>query len=103
MLLTLVCKGGELCVIDGWENKVITNRWINKITPRNPEQLCLFHALHNRDISIVYAGGQFGTGKSFILNNFAIQELEKGKIKKIVYIPNNAFTENTIDIGSLPG
>ena len=41
--------------------------------------------------------------KSFILNNFAIQELEKGKIKKIVYVPNNAFTENTIDIGSLPG
>lgn len=37
------------------------------------------------------------------MNNFAIQELESGKIKKIVYVPNNAFTENTIDIGSLPG
>lgn len=41
--------------------------------------------------------------KSFILNNYALQELEKGNINKIVYVPNNAFTENTMDIGALPG
>lgn len=81
----------------------IRNNWISKIHPKNDEQKCLFHALSNRDISIIYAGGCFGSGKSFILNNFAIQELERQTIKKIVYIPNNAFTENTIDIGSLPG
>lgn len=43
------------------------------------------------------------TRKSFILNNFALQELEKGNIDKIVYVPNNAFTENTMDLGALPG
>ena len=37
------------------------------------------------------------------MNNFAIQELEKGKIKKIVYVPNNSYTENTIELGALPG
>lgn len=41
--------------------------------------------------------------KSFILNNFALQELEKGKISKIVYIPNNSYTENAMEIGFLPG
>jgi predicted ribonuclease YlaK len=85
----------------------IKNEWCYKpekgIGPRNPEQKCLFDILNNRNITIVYSGGKFGTGKSFVLNNFALQELEKGKIKKIVYVPNNAYTENTIDIGALPG
>lgn len=82
----------------------IENKWFKKpIVPRNPEQSCLFEALSDRSKTIIYAGGKFGTGKSFILNNFAIQELEKGKIKKIVYVPNNSYTENTMDIGALPG
>lgn len=62
VLSTFCCRQGKLETIDNWENKVIANKWINKISPRNPEQLCLFHALFNRKISIVYAGGQFGTG-----------------------------------------
>lgn len=41
--------------------------------------------------------------KSFNINNFALSELEHGKINKIVYIPNNAYVANTIDIGALPG
>lgn len=81
----------------------IRNKWINKIYPKNPEQRCLFNALQRKDNTIIYAGGSFGTGKSFILNNYAISELEKGKISKIVYVPNNSYTENTIDIGALPG
>ena len=93
-------RNGEIKEVIPYE---ITNGWINKIYPRNPEQRCLFNILQQKDISIVYAGGQFGTGKSFILNNYAISQLEKGKISKIVYVPNNAYTENTIDIGSLPG
>lgn len=104
VLAILVYKNKELRMLsEKWDKKTIVNKWINKITPKNPEQQCLFHALHNRDISIIYAGGQFGTGKSFVLNNFAIQELESEKIKKIVYVPNNAFTENTMELGALPG
>lgn len=81
----------------------IYNSWINKITPRNLEQICLFEALQNKDASVVYAGGTYGCGKSYILNNYAIGELERGHIDKIVYVPNNAFTENTMEIGHLPG
>lgn len=63
VLAILVYKNKELRMLsEKWDKKTIVNKWINKITPKNPEQQCLFHALHNRDISIIYAGGQFGTG-----------------------------------------
>ena len=102
-----VCRGGKLSEIHPDYELRIKNEWCKDpakgIGPRNPEQSCLFDILKNPDITIVYAGGKFGTGKSFVLNNFALQELEKGKIKKVVYVPNNSYTENTIDIGALPG
>lgn len=102
-----VCRGGKLISISEDYELRIKNEWCKDpskgIGPRNPEQTCLFDILKNPEITIVYAGGKFGTGKSFVLNNFALQELEKGKIKKVVYVPNNSYTENTIDIGALPG
>ena len=100
VLATFIYQNGELTQ---FFNGKIENKWFDYIQPRNPEQACLFKALSDRSNTIIYAGGKFGTGKSFILNNFAIQELEKGKIKKIVYVPNNAYTENTIELGALPG
>lgn len=101
VLATFIYQNGKLTQ---FFNGKIENKWFKKpIMPRNPEQSCLFEALSDRNKTIIYAGGKFGTGKSFILNNFAIQELEKGKIKKIVYVPNNSYTENTMDIGALPG
>lgn len=85
------------------ENKTIRNQWIDYIYPRNSEQTCLFNALSNKDNTIIYAGGKYGTGKSFILNNFALQELEKGNIRKIIYIPNNSYVEGSMELGFLPG
>ncbi len=106
-------KEGEVLGIFVWrENKLhqvmyheVKNSWIRKIKPRpnNPEQVCLFDILAHPEISIVYAGGSFGRGKSFILNNFALQELESGRINKIVYVPNNSYVANTLEVGTLPG
>lgn len=81
----------------------IKNSYIETIRPRNVEQECLFNSLSNKKKTIVYAGGRFGTGKSFLINNYALQELEKGTIKKIVYIPNNSYVENSMELGYLPG
>jgi len=83
--------------------KTIKNKWTGYIKPRNPEQVCLFDGLYDPQNTIVYAGGSFGVGKSFILSNFALQELEKENIRKIIYIPNNAYVENAMDLGFLPG
>lgn len=95
-----VNKNGQLKPIG---KTAIKNKYISKITPKNDEQICLFDALNTPSNSILYAGGSWGVGKSYLLNNYALQELEQGNIRKIVYVPNNAFAENTMDIGALPG
>lgn len=92
-------KNGEFKqVID----KVIKNEY-GEIRGLNPEQKCLIHSLFDKDVSIVYAGGTWGVGKSFLIVNYALQQLEKGKINKIVFVPNNSVNENTRDPGILPG
>lgn len=73
------------------------------IKPRNIEQVALFNLLRDEDISILLATGPFGTGKTFCLKHFALEQLNKGNINKIVYVPNNSFNEDTRDIGTLPG
>lgn len=82
--------------------KAIRNEWLGEIFPRNPEQICLVDALLS-DVPIIYAGGHFGTGKTFLTHNYAIGQLEKEKIKKIIYVPNNSYTQNTMELGALPG
>ena len=85
------------------KRNVINNKWYGKIVARNIEQMCLMDALANRDFTVVYAGGAYGTGKSLLTNNFALQELEKNNIRKIIFIPNNAYVANSMEIGLLPG
>lgn len=83
----------------------IESQWTsdNKpIFPRNPEQICLVDALLNK-VPIIYAGGKYGTGKTFLTHNYAISELEKDHIKKIIYVPNNSYTQNAMELGALPG
>lgn len=99
-IMSLIYKNGKLEIV---EKQFIKNKFVNTLQPRNSEQECLMKLLNDKEISIVLASGNYGVGKSFILINYALQELEKGHINKIVYVPNNAFNENTREIGSLPG
>lgn len=106
----LIIESDKPIIFKKKENKIlnvrfstIENQWINSIKPRNNEQVCLFDLLNNRENTIILAQGRYGSGKSYCVNNFALQELEHGRIKKIVYIPNNSYVANTIDIGALPG
>lgn len=85
------------------KRNVIVNKWYGKIVARNIEQMCLMDALADKDLTVVYAGGAYGTGKSLLTNNYALQELEKNNIRKIIYIPNNAYVANSMEIGMLPG
>ena len=99
-VMSFIYKNGKLEALD---NQFIKNKFVNTITQKNAEQQCLIRLLKDKDISIVLAAGTFGVGKSFLLINYALQELEKGNINKIIYVPNNAFNENTREIGALPG
>lgn len=100
VVMSFICKDGKLEIVD---NQFIKNKFVNTIKPRNAEQECLIKLLKDRNISIVLAAGTFGVGKSYLLINYALQELEKGNINKIIYVPNNSFNENTREIGALPG
>ena len=81
----------------------IVSDYVGKIYPRNLEQDCLMELLYNKKISIIAALGQYGTGKSYLLTSFALHQLDKGKINKIVYVPNNSIVENSRELGILPG
>lgn len=87
--------------------KTLESNWTDDnsgvIKPRNPEQICLIDAILNEDNKILYVGGTFGTGKTYCTHHYAINQLEKEKIKKIIYVPNNSYTQNTMDLGALPG
>lgn len=62
-LHSFVYKNGEFKPIsNNYKKTPIKNNCIDKIFPKNEEQACLFDILFNRDVSIVYAGGKFGTG-----------------------------------------
>lgn len=100
VVMSFICKDSKLEIVD---NQFIKNKFVNTIKPRNAEQECLIKLLKDRNISIVLAAGTFGVGKSYLLINYALQELEKGNINKIIYVPNNSFNENTREIGALPG
>jgi predicted ribonuclease YlaK len=96
----LIFKNGKLKLLNG---HAIKSDYAGKITPRNLEQDCLMELLYDGQVSIIAATGEYGTGKSYILTNFALQQLSKGKIDKIVYVPNNSIVENARELGTLPG
>lgn len=100
--LAIFCyQNQELVYID--REPVIENQWTGKLAPRNAEQVCLFHSLNNKNITVLYAGGGFGRGKSLLLNNYTLQELQRERIRKIIYVPNNAYVKNSMELGYMPG
>ena len=93
-------KGDEFIKIKDY---TMRNKFYPKIEARNVEQKCLIHSLYDDKINIYVVAGGFGTGKSYITVNYALQQLEKGKIDKIVYVPNNAQTTDTREVAAIPG
>ena len=81
----------------------IKNDYMGNISPKNDEQTCLMSLLRDKNISILVAAGTYGTGKSYLLTNYALQELDKGHINKIVYVPNNSYNQDSRELGTLPG
>ena len=72
------------------------------IRPRNIEQYCLMELL-TTDVPIVAGTGKPGSGKSYLMLNYALTELEKGNIAKLVFVPANAYVKDSFDIAALPG
>lgn len=88
--------------IEQVESQIIHNSFTQTIYARNPEQTAFMHSL-NSDIPVMLITGGYGCGKSWLTLNYALSELEQGKINKIVVIPNNSFVSDSREIAALPG
>lgn len=73
------------------------------IVPRNAEQACAFDLVHDRAKTIKLLEGCYGSGKTMILVNAALEALKNGEFERIIWIRNNVSCVGTKDIGYLPG
>lgn len=83
--------------------KQINSRFSGKVKPRNTQQRLAIDMLYNPDITIKMIAGRFGSGKTYLMCEAALELLEKGKFEKIVYVRNNVEVKNSKPIGYLPG
>lgn len=79
------------------------NDFTGVIKPRNLEQSLAFDMVKNQEMPIKLLTGKWGSGKTLILCNAAIEAITSGKFNKIVWIRNNVQVRDTDPIGSLPG
>lgn len=74
-----------------------------KIRPRNLEQKMYLDLLQNKEIPVKMCIGHFGTGKSKLALDYALNELKSGRFDKIVFVKNNLEVKGAGVLGTLPG
>lgn len=79
------------------------NKEAKTIYPRNDEQICAFDMVKDRTKTIKVITGTWGTGKTLIMVEAALEALRKGEFEQIVWIRNNVDVKDTKDLGALPG
>lgn len=80
----------------------LKNKWTGEVKPRNVEQKCLLELLHS-DTPVVAVHSKFGCGKSYLMLNFILQELEEERYRKLIVVPNNSAVSQSREVGTLPG
>ena len=83
--------------------KVINNRYVGKVKPRNIQQQLAVDMLYDQDTTVKIITGCYGSGKDMLMASAAMDQLDKGKFEKIVYVRNNIEVKNSKPIGYLPG
>lgn len=73
------------------------------IKPRNLEQKMAFHMLQNQDIKVKLLTSSWGSGKTMLALNYALEQIGAGRYQKLVFVRNNIVVADTKDIGYLPG
>ena len=84
--------------------KDINNPYIQEtISPRNLEQKMAFDLLQNQDIKVKLLTSAWGSGKTLLALSYALEQVHKGKYRKLIFVRNNIIVADTNDIGYLPG
>ena len=73
------------------------SRFLGKIKPKDAYQRCAMDSMKNNQFTVLR--GKAGTGKSLLAMSFLIQQLEKGKIDKIIIFCNNVATKDSAKLG----
>ena len=59
--------------------------------------------LKNNNIPVKLLTGCFGSGKSMLCIDAALEQIQKGNFEKIIFIRNNVQVKDTDQLGALPG
>ena len=94
-----IIKHGEPTRINYYN---VDSSYSGEIKPRNIEQFCLTELLKSKT-PVVCGTGRPGSGKSYLMLNYALTELDKGRINKLVFVPANSYVKDSFDIAALPG
>ena len=105
-------QGSELKDVLFWDGnmyrplkyKDIKNSYLGEtIKPRNLEQKMAFDLLQNPNIKVKLLTSAWGSGKTLIALNYALEQVARGTYQKLVFVRNNIIAAGTNDIGYLPG
>lgn len=84
--------------------KDITNPYVQEtISPRNLEQKMAFDLLQNQNVKVKLLTSAWGSGKTLLALTYALEQVHKGKYRKLIFVRNNIVVADTNDIGYLPG
>ena len=72
-----------------------------KVKPKDEYQACLMDSFKNNTITLV--GGPAGSGKTFLALAYLFQELERGRIDRIILFCNPVVARNACKLGFYPG
>jgi len=59
--------------------------------------------LQNQDIKVKLLTSAWGSGKTMLALNYALEQIGAGRYQKLVFVRNNIVVADTKDIGFLPG
>lgn len=97
----LFWNGTKYCPLN---YKPFKNKFLNDtIKPRNIEQKMAFHLLQNQDIKVKLLISAWGSGKTMLALNYALDQINKGNYSRLVFVRNNIIVADTNDIGYMPG
>ena len=107
----LIIKDSLNNPIDSWkftkeglirvETKFIESNQFGKTTPKDFYQKCLMDSFKSNVITCVK--GKAGSGKSYLAMNYLFNQLERGKIDKIIIFVNPIAVRGSGKLGFYPG
>lgn len=96
----LVCRNGMLRQVP---YQTLDNHYLGCIKPRNNQQELVIDTLLHPDSKIKLIKGVYGSGKDYLMLAAALQLIEKGKFKKLIFVRPNVSVRGLPEIGALPG